>query len=482
MAYRYEGGIDIETPLAILGQGIEKYALLKRQEKQVAEARVDDFLKMYQPGKLRTMDIPDFTTAYNNYKNAALSYTKLNRGGGRTEELAASKANMDAAMANLNSIYSNSVAAVEKQKEYADYQVIARQKGYDVPDEIKMNYNLLSSSPIGSLKVQDMPSAYSYDMVSKSIDMDNFKKFMGTVGATPKQVKEFVNQREETFAGNKVKARDIRTYTAIPLETAIKAVGMYGQVGAKAAERNAFNTTMAKYKSAFDISDDTNKSAIVERLKPIYPNITKDDVTGQMLFGLELSTPEQVSIVGDDKYYSKQIDEIKFKQKVSTDERKIRASENKGKDKSQEETKYADLMGQINGLFDSNPNVPMISVSNIDINGQGTIADIVKKASGGENIQANKMYLKRNQDGTVRIFTAEPITEIGKDYQEKTIFAKDQEIGTLSGSNINVSASQGAQEKAAARAKTPAKAQPKQKSAVGKKYYGLDASGKPIIK
>jgi len=81
MAYRYEGGIDLSGALGTIATGMERAALMKKQQDQLAESKVDDFLKMYQPGKLRTNDLPDFINAYNQFKQSALNYSRLNRSG-----------------------------------------------------------------------------------------------------------------------------------------------------------------------------------------------------------------------------------------------------------------------------------------------------------------------------------------------------------------------------------------------------------------
>jgi hypothetical protein len=96
--------VDVSGLTQGITRGLEMAAQRKRQEDALSEARVDDFMKMYQPGKLREIDIPDFTKAYNDYKQSALTYSRLNRGGGKPEDLSIAKANMDKALTGLNNV------------------------------------------------------------------------------------------------------------------------------------------------------------------------------------------------------------------------------------------------------------------------------------------------------------------------------------------------------------------------------------------
>jgi uncharacterized protein YihD (DUF1040 family) len=143
--------VDVSGLSRGISRGLEIAAQRKQQQDLIAEQSTDDFLKSYQPGKLRQMDIPDFTKAYNQYKQTALLYSRMNRGGAPAEQLAASKAQLDNALSGLNEIYSKSTQAAGLQKEYGEYIKTARLKGYDVPTEINEIATSLNSSPISGV-------------------------------------------------------------------------------------------------------------------------------------------------------------------------------------------------------------------------------------------------------------------------------------------------------------------------------------------
>jgi hypothetical protein len=278
--------VDVSGLTAGLSRGLEMAAQQKRQDDQIAEARVDDFLKTYQPGKLRSMDIPDFTNAYNNYKNAALTYSKINRGGGKAEDLSASKAMMDTAQAELNSVYQNSATAAQKHAEYVDYFKTAKSKGYEVPNEVSGYINGLSSTRISDLKVQDIPSAYSFDLVPKEIDYDGIAKTLDMSDARLKEINT-VRQKvpySKDVRGNILYADQVEKFAGrSPLST----VEMIGRIGK--SNPKVFNTAKQEYNDLMQGIQNGNPQSIqkMDEIREYFTNIkSPSDVTPEMVFGL----------------------------------------------------------------------------------------------------------------------------------------------------------------------------------------------------
>jgi hypothetical protein len=278
--------VDVSGLSAGISRGLEVAAQQKRQDDQIAEARVDDFLKTYQPGKLRSMDIPDFTNAYNNYKQAALTYSKINRGGGKAEDLSASKAMMDRAQAELNNVYQNSATAAQKHAEYVDYFKTAKSKGYEVPDEVSAYINGLSSTRISDLKVQDIPSAYSFDLVPKEIDYDGIAK---TLDMSDARLKEINTVRQKVpysrdVRGNILYADQVEKFAGrSPLST----VEMIGRIGK--SNPKVFNTAKQEYNDLMQGIQNGNPQSIqkMDEIREYFTNIkSPSDVTPEMVFGL----------------------------------------------------------------------------------------------------------------------------------------------------------------------------------------------------
>lgn len=278
--------VDVSGLSAGISRGLEIAAQQKRQDDQLAEARVDDFLKTYQPGKLRQMDIPDFTGAYNNYKQAALTYSKINRGGGKAEDLAASKAMMDRAQAELNSVYQKSATAANKHAEYIDYFKTARTKGFEVPDEVSQYINGLSSSRISDLDVEKIPSAYSFDLVPKEIDYDGIAKTLDMSGA---RLKDIDTVRESVPYGRDVRGGILYAdkVTKLAGRDPMGTVDMLGRIGK--SNPKVFNTAKQEYNDLMQgiQSNDPQSIQKMDEIRQYFPSIkSASDVSPEMVFGL----------------------------------------------------------------------------------------------------------------------------------------------------------------------------------------------------
>jgi len=304
--------VDVSGLTQGITRGLEMAAQRKRQEDALTEARVDDFMKMYQPGKLREIDIPDFTKAYNNYKQSALAYSRLNRGGGKPEDLSIAKANMDKALTGLNTVYSSSVGAANKLAEFGDAIKIARQKGLSVPAEMNQYANALSSSPISGLDVNNIPSAYSYKLLSEDVDYTKLYKDLDVLGAKKYPNVQYIQSKNPmyTFGGNPIYSREkITTESLEPMSVAAKLPLILAD-----PSYNGLKIQMDNQFTQFKSADPQTKKDVVEGLRTYFPNIeSESDVTPYMLFSTRLSSTGVTKREEDKSFIDMQVDEIKMR-------------------------------------------------------------------------------------------------------------------------------------------------------------------------
>lgn len=309
--------VDVSGLSQGIGRGLEIAAQQKRQEDALAEARVDDFMKMYQPGKLMQNHIPEFTNAYNNYKQSALQYSKLNRGGGKPEELALAKTNMDNALSGLNNVYTTSVKTAEKMSETADVLKAARAKGLSIPPELSQTYNMLSSSPVSELSrtIDKIPSAYSYRLLSEDVDYTKVFKDLDLIGAKAKQTTQFVENPNSgyTFMGAPLKSR-----TKLTIESRNPLAIMKGLPTLLAdPTHNGLKIQIDNQYEAFKNSDPETKSEMAEVLRPIFGINTAEDITPSMIGAYNLASSNISKQEDDPTYIRMQVDEIKQRSNIS---------------------------------------------------------------------------------------------------------------------------------------------------------------------
>jgi hypothetical protein len=301
--------VDVSGLTAGISRGLEMAAQRKRQEDALAEQRVDEFLKTYRPDKLRDSDIGEFTNAYNNYKQAALQYSRMNRSGAKSDQLALANKAMNDALAGLNSVYGNSVKAANKMAEYADAIKIGRAKGLSIPQDMLTISGALASQPISKLNIDNIPSAYAFKLLSEDVDYQKLYKDMDTLGAKATQQVQFLEgtQPAYTFMGQPIKTREkITTETRNPA-TIVKALP------ALLADptHNGLKIQMDDQFQRFVNGDNAFKQQVVDGLKPYFGNINVNQVTPEMLIATRLASSGVVKREDDPTYAKTQIDEIK---------------------------------------------------------------------------------------------------------------------------------------------------------------------------
>lgn len=444
--------VDISGLSQGLTRGLEIAAERKRQADATDEAKVNDFLKMYQPGKLRERDIPDFTSAYNNYKQTALNFSKLNRGGGKPEELAVAKANMDKSLGELNSIYSNSALASNKEAEFAEAIKYARNKGLSIPNEMSAIYDNLSRTSVSKLDVNKIPSAANFNLMSEDIDYTKLFKDLDLVGAKATQSKQFVDNPNSgyTFMNKPLSSRTIvTTETRNPLAMA-KAL----RTITADPTHNGVKLQMNRQFNILKNSDEDTKSQVVNSLKPIFNVNSVDEITPEMLFAYNLSTPSIVKQEDDPKFIENQIAEIKLKTQLSE-----KAKDRAAKGTSSQDVGFVDVYSDIKDILATSDVKTGAPVQNLNLTGQNAIVSLAKNATG-LNIGSQDLYIKE-EDGEPTLFSSIEILDNVGNVKLKP----NQAIGKIPSTGVNVEASG----KVSAKSKTSAFKAGAQKKTQGKK-------------
>jgi hypothetical protein len=315
--------VDVSGLTSGISRGLEVAAQLKRQQDALAENSVDEFMKTYQPGKLRPMDIPDFTKSYTEYKQAALNYSRLNRGGGKPEQLAVAKAVMDKQLGNLNSVYSSSASAAEKQAEYSEYLKMARTKGYEVPNEVSQMLTSLSSTPISGFDVSKIPSAYTFDIVPKEIDWAELGTTLDKAGA---KIKDFKTERAPVLVRRSISDKPlygeaVTKYVGRPAQTTVDVLAKLGQSNPRIA-----NSAKTDYELLIKGLKDGSQASIdrLDEIKEYFPNIRSErDITPEMVFGLPLYRKEAQETKIDRSKADDEFDRELSSRKLSQTERRI---------------------------------------------------------------------------------------------------------------------------------------------------------------
>lgn len=207
--------VNLSGATEALVNAYDRAAQMKYQQDQVVQAQIDDFQKNYNPNKLRDQDLPAFTNAFKQYKEAALRYSRLNRGGGKPEEVAVANTLKDKALNEMNDLYRKSTVAAGHQAEYADYIRNARLRGYSIPQSVNDVYMGLNNSSIKDINTDNIPSAWSNPLVAQEVDYDKLSKFIdANIG---KQQSKSITYKPGTYLGKTAGGKDL--YGKIPVAT-----------------------------------------------------------------------------------------------------------------------------------------------------------------------------------------------------------------------------------------------------------------------
>ena len=148
-------GIDVSGLGQGIAQGLVMAAQDKRYREEIARRDVEQFRDNYNPKNLQTKDIPDFTTAFEDYKQTALQFSRLNKGRSSSIELAAATKAKELALDKMNTIYSQSAKVNEYANSLAEYSKLLGSKGYRVPQQISDRMNYILKTPSNQIKDED---------------------------------------------------------------------------------------------------------------------------------------------------------------------------------------------------------------------------------------------------------------------------------------------------------------------------------------
>ena len=170
--------VDFSAAGQAIAQGIQQAAEFRYKQDLLAQKKLDDFEKNFDTDKLRVQDLGVFTSAFKDYKEAALRYSRLNRGGAKPEEVAAASAIKDRTLNEIKDIYSKSTSANQLLKERSDYRKLMIQKGYTTTDDVNKEIDALSSLSVKDLDLKAFTSPYDKPIYANA---DDYKYLYGSL-------------------------------------------------------------------------------------------------------------------------------------------------------------------------------------------------------------------------------------------------------------------------------------------------------------
>jgi hypothetical protein len=162
--------VDLSGATQAIGNSLVQAAQTRFQQEQLIQSQLDNFEKNFDTDKLRAQDLGVFTSAFQNYKEAALRYSRLNRGGAKPEEIATANAIKDRTLNEIKDIYSKSASANQLLKERNDYRKLMIQRGYTATDDVNNEIMQLSTAPVTQLDLKAFTSPYDKPIYANDRD------------------------------------------------------------------------------------------------------------------------------------------------------------------------------------------------------------------------------------------------------------------------------------------------------------------------
>jgi hypothetical protein len=161
----YTQGVDVTGLGQGIAQGLQQAAAFRLQQDNIVRKEIDDFKSTYDTNKIMSKDIPLFATEFDNYRNTAIEYSKMNRRRVKPSDLAAKKAELDAVKGRLNKVYTDSAMAgsvLDGLVKYADRMTAT---GYALPDDMNRDIIKLKTQPINKINFDELkaPTAYEFE-------------------------------------------------------------------------------------------------------------------------------------------------------------------------------------------------------------------------------------------------------------------------------------------------------------------------------
>lgn len=176
-------GLDLSGIGQGIAQGLQQAAALRREQENIVRKEIDDFKSTYDTGKMMAKDIPLFATAFEEYRQKAIEFNKLNRGGANTEKISAKQAELNAVRGKLNKVYEDSAKGASVLGDMVKYADKMTSSGYALPDDMNQTMMILKTKPSSQIDWDNIkaPTAYTFKA--------NEKDFT-TLDATMKGIKE----------------------------------------------------------------------------------------------------------------------------------------------------------------------------------------------------------------------------------------------------------------------------------------------------
>ena len=300
--------VNLSGATEALVNAYDRAAQIRLQQDQMMQAQIDDFQKNYNPNKLRDQDLPVFASAFKNYKEAALRYSRLNRSGAKPEEIAAASAIKDRTLNEMNDLYKKSTIASSREAEYTDWMKNARVRGYMVPDELAANYSALRNSSAKDIDVENIKSAWDYEFTPREVDIKDLTDAMDKIGGGLKEKKPtIVTGREygQTAGGKKLYYDNVITMSGRNPNAVITAINAKSMINP--AVHNAAKMSYDNFKQALS-QNDQNAINKLNAIKEDFGVADINNITPAMVYGYDFYAPV-VTGVKEDKSRAEQIEQ-----------------------------------------------------------------------------------------------------------------------------------------------------------------------------
>lgn len=281
--------VDITGMSTGIAQGLAQAAQIKQQTESLIDNQLENFRKNYDPKKLRAQDLPDFTTAFETYKQAALKYSRLNRGGAKPNEIAIANEIKDRALNNMNELYSKSSMANQFLAERDKYRTVMTQRGFQVPEEVNDEILKLSTSPAKDIDFKSLKSPYDIDVNPSSRDLADVAKQFKAIN---KSIEEDIDEEEEfDVNGKKVKVVVKGKYKKANPQDAIN---IAESVMLNSRIRNSTMTEYNDIMQGFNLPDDVTDPQLLI-IKKRSEDVLQDIVDNAKSSGLNIETVEDIT-------------------------------------------------------------------------------------------------------------------------------------------------------------------------------------------
>jgi hypothetical protein len=300
--------VNLSGATEALVNAYDRAAQIRLQQDQMMQAQIDDFQKNYNPNKLRDQDLPVFASAFKNYKEAALRYSRLNRSGAKPEEIAAASAIKDRTLNEMNDLYKKSTIASSREAEYTDWMKNARVRGYMVPDELAANYSTLRNSSAKDIDVENIKSAWDYEFTPREVDIKDLTDAMDKIGGGLKEKETKTDTGRlygQTAGGKKLYYDNIITMSGRNPNAVVTAINAKSIVNP--AVHNAAKMSYDNFKQALS-QNDQNAINKLNAIKQDFGVTDINNITPAMVYGYDFYAPV-VTGVKEDKSRAEQIEQ-----------------------------------------------------------------------------------------------------------------------------------------------------------------------------